>query len=140
VSLRVGVNCQIALTCKFVLRTELPYVWVFSGMSSFSGFRIVSGKFFFLILRTCPDFWPLSIVTLSFSVVVPYVIIRSSRRQSFNFRTYFRNHFRLFRTHARIGRFRVFILICVQCSRQRFVRCLVRVSLLSLSYNGEREM
>jgi hypothetical protein len=47
--------------------------------------------------------WPLFIVTHNFSVVVTYVIVRSSRRQRFNFRTYFHCHFRLFRTHSTVA-------------------------------------
>jgi hypothetical protein len=94
----------------------------------------------FIILQKCPSFWPLSIVTLNCPVVVTSFITRSPRRQRFNFRTYFHSHFRLFGTHARTDRFRAFMLNCVQCSGRGVVRCLVRVSLLSHSYNGEKKM
>jgi hypothetical protein len=69
-----------------------------------------------------------------------YVIVRSSRRYCFNFRTYFNSHFRWIRTHARAARFRAFILNCVQCSGGSVVRCLVRKSFLSRYYYGEKNM
>jgi hypothetical protein len=89
----------------------------------------------FLVLQKCLGFWPLSILTLNFSVVVKYVIVRSFRKQRLKSRTDFHIHFRLFRTHAGTARFRAFILNCVQC----VVRCLVHVSLLSSSYNGKKK-
>jgi hypothetical protein len=96
-----------------VFTVVLPYVRVFPDMSSFSGFRIVS-RGDFSMLRKCPGFWPLSIATFSFWMVVTYVIVRSSRRPRFNFRAYFHSHFRLFRTHACTALFRTFILNCMQ--------------------------
>jgi hypothetical protein len=46
----------------------------FSGRGLFLGLRIVSGGIF-LIFQKCPCFWPLSVVTLSFSVIVTYVTL-----------------------------------------------------------------
>jgi hypothetical protein len=66
---------------------RLPYVRVLPDMSFFRLQNCVRGDF--LISQKCPDVLPLSIVTLNFSVVVTYVIVRSSRRHRFNFRTFF---------------------------------------------------
>jgi hypothetical protein len=47
----------------------------------FQASRIVSGGVGqgFLILQKCQGFWPMSIVTLNFSVFVMYVIVCSSQ-------------------------------------------------------------
>jgi len=72
-----------------VSRIGLPYIWVFLDISSFSGFRVVSGGGDVVSLKKCPGIWLLLIVTLSFSVVVTYFVVRSSCRLRFRFRTYF---------------------------------------------------
>jgi hypothetical protein len=47
----------------------------------------VRGGGIFLMLQKYPGFWPLLIVTLSFSVVITYVTVRNTCRQRFNLRT-----------------------------------------------------
>jgi hypothetical protein len=98
------------------------------------------GGGFFNFTKNVRVFWRLSIVSLNFSVVVTYVIFRSSRRRRFNFRTYFHSHFRWIRMHAHTARFRSFVLNCVQCSGGCVVCCLVHMSRLSRSYNEEKKM
>ena len=61
----------------------------FPDMSSFSGFRIVSGEGVFLIFLKCPGFLPFWIFTLNLSVVVTHIIVQSSCGPCFSFRTYF---------------------------------------------------
>jgi hypothetical protein len=94
----------------------------------------------FLILQKCPGFWPLLIVALNFLLVIMYIIVHSSHRQCFNFRTYFHSHFRLIRMHSGTAWFQSFILNFVQCSRGRVVCYIVRMPFLLCSYTGESKM
>jgi hypothetical protein len=70
----------------------------------------VSGGF--LILQKCPGFWHLLIVTLNFSVVM-YVIVCSSHRQCFNFRTFFPSYFWLLKLFCNIISITVLIVVVV---------------------------
>lgn len=114
---------------KWVVNIRVTIRPGFSGDVNFSRFQsCFRGNF--LIFQKCPIFWSSSIFTLNFSVVVIYVIVRSSRRPRFNFRPYFHIHFQRTRTHARTARLR-------SCGGGRAVCYLVRLSILSHFCSGE---
>lgn len=84
----LGFDIPSASASPSWFRLGLPYIQVFPDMSSF--YRLQSciwGDF--LIFQKWPGFWPLSIVTLSFSAVITHIIVCSSCRPHINFRIYF---------------------------------------------------
>ena len=90
-------------------------------MSSFSGFRIVS-RGIFRFTKMCG--FLAFVNSHHFSVVVTYVIVHSSRRQGFKFRTYFRSHFWWIWMHACTAQFRLFLWTV--CSVVEDVLCTVQ--------------
>ena len=83
-------------------------------------------------------FLPLSIVTVSFSVVVTYIIARSFRRPRLNFRIY-STQFRWIRKLVRTALFRSFILNCLQRIGGPVERRLVSVAFYLVPVIGKKE-
>jgi hypothetical protein len=111
-----------------------PYVRVFRTCPVFSGFRIVSGGN--LNFHKHPDFWPLLIVALNFSVVVTYVTVRSYSTPRFNFRTY------ISPTSVGTEHIPVPVVRFELCPEQWRSRCALFRSCVFLlrSYNGLKKM
>jgi hypothetical protein len=84
---------------KLLVDIRVTIRWGFSGYVLFSRFQsCVRG--YFLIFPNIRFFWLLSVATLKFSAVVVYIVIRSSRRSCFNFRTYCHCHFQWIQQNA----------------------------------------